>query len=65
MIPASQWYKVRLCHIEGHEFAVFPGGCIRHQARDILLDSRLLHITLAGPGIAYLIIKSEVYGSIG
>jgi len=42
MIPASQWYKVRLCHIEGHEFAVFCGGCIRYQTRDILLDSKLL-----------------------
>jgi len=41
-MPASQWYKVCLCHIEGHEFAVFCGGCIRYQAGDILLDSGLL-----------------------
>ena len=42
MMPASQWYKIRLCHIKGHEFAVFWGGSIRYQAGDILLDSGLL-----------------------
>jgi len=41
--PATQWYKVRPCHIETQEIAVFCGECIRYQAGDILLDSRLLH----------------------
>jgi len=41
--PASKRYKVRPCHIETHEIAVFCAGCIRYQAGDILLDGRLLH----------------------
>jgi len=41
--PATQWYKVRPCHIKTHEIAVFCAGCIRYQAGDILLDGRLLH----------------------
>jgi len=41
--PASKRYKVRPCHIEAHEIAVFCAGCIRYQAGDILLDGRLLH----------------------
>jgi len=43
LTPASQRYKVRLCRIKAHEFAVFCGACIRYQAGDILLDSRLLN----------------------
>jgi len=43
LTPASQRYKVRLCRIEAHEFAVFCGGCIRYQAGDILLDGGYLH----------------------
>jgi len=43
MAPAFQRYKVRLCRIETHEFAVFCGGWIRYQAGDILLDGSLLH----------------------
>jgi len=43
LTPATQWYKVRLCRIKTHEFAVFCGGCIRYQTRDILLDCRLLY----------------------
>jgi len=42
-MPAIQQYKVHLCCIRTQEFAVFCGGCIRYQAGDILLDSRLLH----------------------
>jgi len=42
-MPATQWYKVRPCHIKTHEIAVFCAGCIRYQARDILLDGRYLH----------------------
>jgi len=34
-MPAFQRYKVRLCRIKAHEFAVFSGGCIRHQGGDI------------------------------
>ena len=30
MMPAFQRYKVRLCCIEAHEFAVFCRGCIRY-----------------------------------
>jgi len=41
--PATQWYKVRPCHIKAHEIAVFCAGCIRYQAGDILLDGRYLH----------------------
>jgi len=41
--PATQWYKVRPCHIKTHEIAVFCAGCIRYQAGDILLDGRYLH----------------------
>jgi len=41
--PAIQRYKVRLCRIKTQEIAVFCGGCIRYQAGDILLDSRVLH----------------------
>jgi len=41
--PATQWYKVRPCHIETHEIAVFCARCIRYQAGDILLDGRYLH----------------------
>jgi len=41
--PATQWYKVRPCHIETHEIAVFCAGCIRYQGGDILLDGRYLH----------------------
>ena len=41
--PATQWYKVRPCHIKTHEIAVFCAGCIRYQADDILLDGRYLH----------------------
>jgi len=43
LMLASQQYKVRLCHIEAQEFAVFCGGFIRSQAGDILLDGRLLY----------------------
>jgi len=43
LTPASQWHKVRLCHIKPNEFAVFCAGCIMYQAGDILLDGRLLH----------------------
>jgi len=49
LMPASHWYKVRLCHIEAQEFAVFCGGCIRSQAGDILLDGRLLYNRLTDP----------------
>jgi len=42
-MPATQWYKVRPCHIGTHEIAVFCAGCIRYQAGDILLDGRYLH----------------------
>jgi len=41
--PATQWYKVRLCHIKTHEIAVFCAGCIRYQAGDILRDGGYLH----------------------
>jgi len=41
--PATQWYKVRPCHIKTHEIAGFCAGCIRYQAGDILLDGRYLH----------------------
>jgi len=41
--PATQWYKVRPCHIKTHEIAVFCAGCIRYEAGDILLDGRYLH----------------------
>ena len=41
--PATQWYKVRPCHIKTHEIAVFCAGCIRYQAGDILLDGIYLH----------------------
>jgi len=43
LTPASQPYKVRLCCMKAHEFAVFCGGCIRYQAGNILLNSRLLN----------------------
>ena len=43
LTPAFQWYKVRLCHIKTHEFAVFCRGCIRSQAGNILLHGGLLH----------------------
>ena len=42
-MPASQRYKIRLCRIMTHEFAVFRRGCIRYQAGNILLDGGLLH----------------------
>jgi len=45
--PATQWYKVRPCHIKTHEVAVFCAGCIRYQAGDILLDGRYLHNRLS------------------
>jgi len=41
--PATQWYKVRPCHIETHEIAVFCAGCIRYQAGNVLLDGGYLH----------------------
>jgi len=41
--PATQWYKVRSCHIRTHEIAVFCAGCIRYQAGDTLLGGRYLH----------------------
>ena len=40
---ATQWYKVRPCHIEPHKVAVFCAGCIRYQAGDTLLDGIYLH----------------------
>jgi len=43
LMPAFQQYKVRLCHIKAQEVTLFCGGCIRSQAGDILLDSRLIH----------------------
>jgi len=42
-MPATQWYKVRPCHIETQEIAVFCGGWIKYQAGDTLLDGRYLH----------------------
>jgi len=41
--PATQWYRLRPCHIKTHEIAVFCAGCIRYQGGDILLDGRYLH----------------------
>jgi len=43
LTPAFQRYKVCLCRMETHEFAVLCGGCTRSQAGDTLLDGRLLH----------------------
>ena len=42
-MPATQWYKVRPCHIKTQEIAVFCGGWIQYQAGDILLNGRYLH----------------------
>jgi len=42
-MPATQWYKVRPCHIKAHEISICYAGCIRYQASHILLDGRLLH----------------------
>jgi len=35
MMPDFQRYKVRLCRIDIHEFAVFCGGGIKYQAGDV------------------------------
>jgi len=44
MTPAFQQYKVRLCHIETQDIAVFCGEDLYSSPGDILLDGRLLHI---------------------
>ena len=43
LTPALQRYKVHLCRIKTHKFAVFCRGYITYQASDILLDGQYLY----------------------
>jgi len=43
LMPASQRYIVRLCRIRTQDIALLCGGCIKYQASDLLLNSRILH----------------------
>jgi len=42
-MPATQWYKGRLCRIKAQEIAVFCGEDLYSSPGDILLDGRYLH----------------------
>jgi len=41
--PATQWYRIRPCHIKTDKLAFFCRRCNRKQAGAILLDGRYLH----------------------